>query len=259
MNTASIQLVSIGQVRPNPVWGMPPHRHSLHEMIAVARGRMTVTTRQGVVTARAGDVLFYGAGVVHEEHSDPADPVQTYFISFHWDDYTPDVPFRVHDRHGRVSVIVRWLFEDRHNSTPMIGAVRQGLAQSAVASYLHLAAYQEPDLVERTRHFVRARLAAPLEVDDLAAEAQMSKFHFVRTYKQLCGRTPMDDVRRLRVEAARDLLLTTDLPLKSIAPRVGMANANHLSRLVRRYLHMTANDVRKKVLWDEPPVIEDHG
>lgn len=259
MNTNSIQLVTIGQVRPNPAWGMPPHRHSLHEMIAVVRGRMTVTTRAGTITAHTGDVLYYGSGEVHEERSDTADPVQTYFIGFRWDDYTPEVPLRVHDRHGRISVLVRWLFEDRYAGTPVAGDMRQGLAQAAVATYLHVAAYQEPDLVERTRQYVRGHIAAELEVEELAGLAQMSKFHFVRTYKRLCGRTPMDDVRRMRVEAARDLLLTTDLPLKSIAPKVGMANENHLSRLVRRYLHMTANDVRKKVLWETPLEIEEHG
>jgi AraC family transcriptional regulator len=65
----------------------------------------------------------------------------------------------------------------------------------------------------------------------LAHVAGLSKFHFIRAYTAQAGLTPMADVRAIRLDAARHLILTTDLPLKVIAPQVGLASEFHLSRL----------------------------
>ena len=33
----------------------------------------------------------------------------------------------------------------------------------------------------------------------------MSKYHFIRKYRQLSGRTPMEDLRIIRIEAAKGI------------------------------------------------------
>jgi transcriptional regulator GlxA family with amidase domain len=72
----------------------------------------------------------------------------------------------------------------------------------------------------------------------------MSKFHFIRSYRQATGLTPMDHVRRLRVDHALSLLLTTDLPQKQIAGHAGFANPHHMARYFRRYLDRTPTSFR---------------
>jgi transcriptional regulator GlxA family with amidase domain len=57
----------------------------------------------------------------------------------------------------------------------------------------------------------------------------------------------MEDVRMIRLEAARNLLLTTNLPLKAIAPRVGLGSEYHLSRLLRRHFDLGARELRRRV------------
>jgi transcriptional regulator GlxA family with amidase domain len=84
-------------------------------------------------------------------------------------------------------------------------------------------------------------------LDDLARKAGMSKYHFVRLYKKLSGRTPMNDVRMIRVEAARDLIITTDLPLKTIATRVGLGNEYYLCRVFRQAFKVPPGYFRKVV------------
>jgi AraC-like DNA-binding protein len=45
------------------------------------------------------------------------------------------------------------------------------------------------------------------------------------------------------------LILSTNLPLKSIAPRVGFSDEFHLSRLIRRYHGISPGALRKKARW----------
>jgi transcriptional regulator GlxA family with amidase domain len=56
----------------------------------------------------------------------------------------------------------------------------------------------------------------------------------------------MDHARLIRLEAARELLLKTNLPLKAIAPKVGFASEFHLSRLLRTRLGIGARQIRAR-------------
>jgi transcriptional regulator GlxA family with amidase domain len=85
-----------------------------------------------------------------------------------------------------------------------------------------------------------------ITVDELARRAGLSRAHFIRRYKQAAQRTPMQDLRMIRVELARELLLTTDLPLKAIAARTGFCDEYHLSRTFKALCRVTPGYFRKR-------------
>jgi transcriptional regulator GlxA family with amidase domain len=51
----------------------------------------------------------------------------------------------------------------------------------------------------------------------------MSRYYFVRRYRQRFGQSPIADLRRMRVELARELIESTDLPFYTIAERSGFS------------------------------------
>jgi len=63
-----------------------------------------------------------------------------------------------------------------------------------------------------------------LGVDRLAAAAHMSRRSFVRAFKASTGTTPAAWVRSRRLDEARRLLETTDLPVDRIAAACGFGN-----------------------------------
>ena len=75
----------------------------------------------------------------------------------------------------------------------------------------------------------------------------MSKYHFLRRYKDLAGRTPIQDLTAIRMDHARKLIQTTSLPLKKIACMSGLGNEYHLSRLFRRHLNTAPSQFRRTV------------
>ncbi|MFF9555755.1 helix-turn-helix domain-containing protein [Streptomyces albus] len=76
---------------------------------------------------------------------------------------------------------------------------------------------------------MRQRLADPLALAEIAAEAHLSVFHFIRVFRAATGQTPYRYLTRLRIERAQELLTTTDLPLAHIAQRCGFASPGSLS------------------------------
>lgn len=57
--------------------------------------------------------------------------------------------------------------------------------------------------------------AEDLTLERLAAEASVSKFHFIRLFRRATGTTPRVRLAHVRLAAARTMLLETDLRTRS--------------------------------------------
>ena len=252
MDTSLPHLLGIGRLVALPDFHMAAHCHPYHELIIVVAGQQYVEIRGQRLTAAAGDVLWYPSGVAHTEWAEPRDPVESYFLSVGWPELPEPPCLRVADAEGRVGQLARWLYAERQTDPALQRAAAIAFARAIVAEFLRLAGDQPNALVARLRQYMRKHLKTALDLAELARQGKLSKYHFVRRYRSLAGRTPMHDLRLIRLEAARDLVLTTNLPLKEIAPRCGLGDEYHLSRLFRQHLHTTPGQLRRRTRLRRP-------
>ncbi len=82
---------------------------------------------------------------------------------------------------------------------------------------------------------IDAHLAEPLHVADLARLVCVTPAHFSEVFRASIGQPPAAYIRARRVEAAKRLLIETDLSLSAIAARTGFCDAFHLSRVFRTH------------------------
>ena len=82
--------------------------------------------------------------------------------------------------------------------------------------------------------WARERLADPLSVERLAAQAAMSPRHFARAFAVETGVTPAKAIERLRVEAARVAVESGAEPIERIAERVGFGDPERMRRAFLR-------------------------
>jgi transcriptional regulator GlxA family with amidase domain len=83
------------------------------------------------------------------------------------------------------------------------------------------------------REWALANLHQPLDVARLAGEARMSVRTFNRRFREETGRSPGAWLIERRVEAARHLLETTDLPVDDVAQRSGLGSGASLRQHLR--------------------------
>lgn len=74
------------------------------------------------------------------------------------------------------------------------------------------------------------RPGAPHSIDSLSRAAGMSRSGFNRQFTASYGCSPMDFVQSVRLRAAARMLTGSELPVKSIASRVGYSSRSHFSR-----------------------------
>lgn len=121
-------------------------------------------------------------------------------------------------------------------------AQRQG-GQSQFSPYLIRQSDPQSPIAHVFAH-VMEHIDAANDVKTLAAVAGMSPRSFARTFKQETAMTPADFVEGARIDAARNKLEATSLPLKMVAFQSGFNSAEHMRTAFTRRLGVTPSQYR---------------
>jgi AraC family transcriptional regulator len=82
--------------------------------------------------------------------------------------------------------------------------------------------------------YLNAHLSQNVRLDELAALAGMSPFHFLRVFTASCGLSPHRYLLHRRIEVARDALERQDVSLAELACRLGFVDQSHFTHHFRR-------------------------
>jgi LacI family transcriptional regulator len=84
-----------------------------------------------------------------------------------------------------------------------------------------------------------------LTIDEVAAEVAVSRSVLQRRFKAATGRTLHEEMLRVRVGRAKELLSETDLPIATIAERLGFKHQEYMGAVFRKRLGVTPAHYRK--------------
>jgi LacI family transcriptional regulator len=133
--------------------------------------------------------------------------------------------------HGRVRQPCRLLVEPLHLVT------RRSTDISAL----------EDPVVARALHFIHDHAGQRIGVGDVVKQLLVSRRALEMRFKKVVGRTLLEELRRVRLERARRLLLETDLPLPQVAQAAGYSSASYLTEVFRQELGQTPARYRRQV------------
>jgi AraC family transcriptional activator FtrA len=93
---------------------------------------------------------------------------------------------------------------------------------------------------------IRKRPGEPWHIAELARLAAMSERTFMRRFRAATGSSPADWVTRARVDAARELLENTALPIDHVAERCGLGTPTTLRHHFRKKVGVSPAQYRKR-------------
>ena len=88
--------------------------------------------------------------------------------------------------------------------------------------------------IAAVRALIDRHYARELTIAYLARKCGLSPFHFIRAFRKDVGSTPHQYQRARRIERAKELLVTTPLPVTEICDRIGFQSLGSFSSLFRR-------------------------
>jgi AraC family transcriptional regulator len=105
----------------------------------------------------------------------------------------------------------------------------------------HLAPWQ----ARRAKEFLSANLYGDVSLASVAAECDLSVSHFAHAFRRTFGRPPHRWLMERRIDAVKNLLLTSRLTLAEVASKCGFTDQSALNRSFKRVLEESPGQWRK--------------
>jgi LacI family transcriptional regulator, galactose operon repressor len=106
-------------------------------------------------------------------------------------------------------------------------------------------AIDDPEIAQAVR-FIRETACDGIAVTDVLKEVAISRSGLERRMRAAVGRSPNEEITRVRVERAKELLISTEQPLTTIARRTGFQTPQYLVQVFRRQVGVTPGVFRRE-------------
>lgn len=90
--------------------------------------------------------------------------------------------------------------------------------------------------LEKARSIIGSHFSESLRIRNLAQAVGMSESHFRQRYQLTFGRGPKEEIIRLRIYKAQDLMRTTDWKLAEVAAKCGFCSEHEFSRIFHKHV-----------------------
>ena len=103
------------------------------------------------------------------------------------------------------------------------------------------------EVVAKALRFIRSHATTSPYIGDIARVAGIARTTLQKRFKATIGRTMLEEIQRVRIECAKDLLRTGDLNLEMISERCGFSSSQRFSVLFRQHTGLPPNRYRRSL------------
>lgn len=224
-------------------------------------------------TLEGSGILEYGEEIVHlspgtgffidcrKPQYYHTDGTQWTHADLHFDGACAEHLFTIYSRYGGIGFhdsseegflqsLDQLLTDYTHNISPYREDLTSCQMQHLILSMIQKKELQDssstaPDTIRYLIKYMENNYASPLSLDFLSDFAGLSKYHLSREFKRYTGSSPIDYLIRLRVQAAKQLLLGTNERIEDIAEEIGFHSLNNFINQFRKHAGMTPSQYRK--------------
>jgi AraC family transcriptional regulator len=128
------------------------------------------------------------------------------------------------------------------------------LSTALLKKYAHASSFPTPHKgglsrpnLRRVLSYIEANLRHDLRLSELASIANLSIFHFARSFRESTGGTPHQYITQRRVQTARALLHSPEWSIQQIASATGFIDASQFTKLFKRNTGVTPSVWRSQL------------
>lgn len=221
-----------------------------HQFLLVTHGSGQLTYQGHTVPLREWDCFFLPKNIPHAYHA-VTPPFTTRWICFDGSgvpsilQYFNMTDIRVFNTRQATSLRMQ------HQALLKRAMAHESTAALSIPLY-HLlmdcctaAVQPEASSLEEVRAWICQYYGEDITLDDIAAQAGLSRYELCRSFKRAFGRTPIAYLIDIRLQNAKRLLVERrDLNIKQIGEMCGFHDAVYFGRMFRRQEHITPSAFR---------------
>ena len=250
------------------------HAHQdLAEVLLICGGAGRFLVGETFYSVKAGDLLIYNSGVVHDEFSSQENAISAYCAAtaglrlpgLRENALLADgVPPLFHageeaeDLRRLLDMMYRYLREDRpgcealchHLMLALLGRVLQ---LTGDAPRRDRAETEPKALGRRVQAFIDGHFSEPLTLQDIGKALHVSPYYLSHVFKETSGYSPTQYLLRRRIGEAQNLLISTELPMAKIAEQVGFETQNYFNLQFSKHVGMPPGKYRESFVGKKKP------
>ena len=246
---------------------MHSHENSV-ELLLICSGEADFLIDYKSYHIKAGDLIVYNAGVVHDELTSVQNKVSLWCIAVeglqlpgmefnHLVNKREGVVFETGDYYDQLYYLFEMIFtelkeqengaEDFANqlTCALLTRVRQIIGQAGEVSEQQ--SKEEANILGmRVKGYIDEHFRENITLQSISETMNCSKYYLSHVFKDMCGYSPMNYLIRRRIGEAQNLLIGTDLPLVEITWQLGYDTQSYFTSQFMKHVGMSPLVYRKK-------------
>ncbi|GGD47055.1 AraC family transcriptional regulator [Paenibacillus nasutitermitis] len=227
-------------------WEVPLGPTNQHILFLVTKGAVIYEIEGKTLQIGQGEGLFMPKGTLRTSTAIPGDPhvmYAAYFSDVPWEELAPflNEPYKWFRPHSydylkqRFSMLHEcWVGKmqgydliTRGILMEMMGIVQRDLFAGSRPS-------SRRSLVLQMQEYIIRHYCEQLQISDLANYVDRSPTYVSTVFKQVTNRSPITYMHEVRIAAARDLLMTTNMTIGEIAETLGYCDQTYFNHMYKK-------------------------
>ena len=100
--------------------------------------------------------------------------------------------------------------------------------------------------IVQAKLFIDTHFSENIDLDNISDEAYFSKFHFIRLFKTIYGKTPHQYLTTVRIENAKELL-QNEISVSDVCFAVGFDSISSFTALFKRYTKLSPSEYSRQL------------
>lgn len=240
-------------------WHSTPHTHHFTELFYIIDGKGSFIVQNEEIPVKKNDLIIINPTVEHTEKSNSEDSLQ--YIALGIEGIAFSLPedesiglFTYQGDQEEILFYLEKLLHEVKMTDEHVDLVCRSIIEILIVNVkrqksLNVESHKSEDLkqsVALAKHFIKHNYREPITLDDLAEVSHVNKYYLAHLFKEQVGVSPIEYLNKERIEAAKNLLETTNFSITQISESTGFSSQSFFSQAFKRETGLTPSTYRKR-------------
>lgn len=208
---------------------------------------------------KSGDLVIMRLTSQHKYYSDPIDSCEIYWLHFgdtnhpnllNYIESTLGLPY-IHNNHSAPSLLAKCL-----KASSLSCEERESIISEIVYQILihasEIIRKSNPYLINNSKqllkyninNYINKHIYEKPDLEKLSANFGLSKYHFIKLFKEVFDETPITYYHQAKMEVAKGHLIYSNASISSIATTLGYDTQSYFSKVFKKYIGISPKTYR---------------